>query len=334
MDIIDNDINFEELKLPLVIQSDIFRIRKFPLKELVAMIDSQKLTTIDGSFHPWNKIYQSRIIEALLVGQPPYSIILDGSEEQWYIINGANDLITYHNFFSNKLKLDYIRYASDVYYGCYFKELPSGVKNKLENTPVLATVLNPDTPSLTRLWVYDTHFIHAGIPDRLWNCSKQIFHNEYEELEKLATKSGIYRTKLFWMLTIAEIFKENFRGEEPLDDTLGKLRFNYLLCLTLSLYNDIQKKWTNIYLHKFSDIISIIEQKSESQWPVKKLFCFAILVLLDTIYQTHATSNTVRFNKDWEKVMKATECKGLLFRNYVACVSNIYKIYDSRPDSY
>jgi hypothetical protein len=97
----------------------------------------------------WNNQKQSLLIESILIRIPLPAFYFDGADNnKWQIIDGLQRLCAIKNFVvTQSLKLTGLEYLNQ-FEGYVFKDLPLSFQRQIEETNVIAYVMNSDSPSV------------------------------------------------------------------------------------------------------------------------------------------------------------------------------------------
>lgn len=126
-----------------VIGSADFRMQHFTIRELLDRIDAGQLV---GNIVPekqWPLKKRKMFVESVLCGIPIASIYLNGCRPRWNIIDGVERLHSIKMYADNQLLLEDMTLLPEMYEG-RFNELPSPVKRRFLNTPIIGYVLTTE----------------------------------------------------------------------------------------------------------------------------------------------------------------------------------------------
>ncbi len=95
----------------------------------------------------WSPDKQSRLIESMLIKLPLPAFYFDGTEdEKWLVVDGLQRLSAIKNFVVDQtLKLQGLEFLDHIS-GKTFQELPRNYRRMIEETEIVAYIINPGTP--------------------------------------------------------------------------------------------------------------------------------------------------------------------------------------------
>ena len=178
----------------------------------------------------WDKTRQSRLIESMLLRIPLPTFYFDGSDDEcWLVVDGLQRLNAMKAFIIDQsLKLTNLEYFGE-FTGLKFSELPRNMMRRLEETQIIANVIQPGTPDEVKFTIFKRintggfylnaqeirHAIFHGIPsnfiEKLANLhSFQYFHINSK---RMLDQELVTRFVAFYILK-----PENYR--ERMDDFL------------------------------------------------------------------------------------------------------------------
>lgn len=178
----------------------------------------------------WDKTRQSRLIESMLLRIPLPTFYFDGSDDEcWLVVDGLQRLNAMKAFIIDQsLKLTNLEYFGE-FTGLKFSELPKNMMRRLEETQIIANVIQPGTPDEVKFTIFKRintggfylnaqeirHAIFHGIPsnfiEKLANLhSFQYFHINSK---RMLDQELVTRFVAFYILK-----PENYR--ERMDDFL------------------------------------------------------------------------------------------------------------------
>lgn len=302
-----------------------FRTRIFVVSELMDMLVSGRLRLIDN-YVSWSRDQKSAAIESVLMGLPPGSIIIDGSDHDWYVVEGAEILEAYLDFYNDGLSLTDVNFKMSDYAGMLFSQLPLKLISRFLNCEIVSIVVNPDTSDLCRLWIYNTSLIKSSNEDKLWKCAEVIYNRQFDELEHFAHKCNVRSLRNLWIMMLAIyyndfFYSENLRRRAKFED----MNFNMFKCIALirmyEMISDLSPDYT-----LFMDISYQINRilRRYSWWESDKRECFIIVVSLMIFDKREFRSEHILiFNDIWKENTYSGKLN--LFSDYVTIVNEIYK---------
>lgn len=95
----------------------------------------------------WSNARQSRLIESMLIKLPLPAFYFDGTrEDRWLVVDGLQRLSAIKNFVvDDKLRLEGLEFLDNIE-GKKFSELPRTYRRMIEETEIMAYIINPGTP--------------------------------------------------------------------------------------------------------------------------------------------------------------------------------------------
>lgn len=96
----------------------------------------------------WSAEKQSRLIESMLIKLPLPAFYFDGTEdEKWLVVDGLQRLSAIKNFVVDQtLRLQGLEFLHNIV-GKKFDELPRTYRRMIEETEIVAYIINPGTPA-------------------------------------------------------------------------------------------------------------------------------------------------------------------------------------------
>lgn len=143
----------------------------------------------------WQPQQQSRFIESLIVGQPQPALFFDGSQTEWYIVDGRKRLTALSDFVQGRFALQSLYFLGDMYENQHFDQLPLLVRRKILNFKFEVNLLNPNTPDLVRYGVY-TGLLAKGNSDVSNPCRDFLFPEGFKTLKRLYRETNPRRSGL------------------------------------------------------------------------------------------------------------------------------------------
>ena len=315
----------------------IFRTRVFRVSELIDIFRAKKLRFIgEEPFIKWELSQKAPVIESILWGLPVRSIMIDGSDSLWYVVEGAEVLSAIFEYVSDGFSLDYVSFPVGKYSGVKFSELPLRYRSLLYNLEVTATMINPGTPNLQRLSLYNTSLLKIGKNEHLWNCAKIVYPVAFEALSEKAIEFGIADPQIFLRLLIARIFAERLKsGFSTKDQALAEMRFDLFECMLLDYFDMIDIFIKIIPAEQravMGQLAAYIKRNSNNTkiWDEKKRTIFTLVLGLLTdsprIYDLLEFGNLFyEFRKAWTDSGRRGVRIGPLYADYAKKTSVIYK---------
>lgn len=310
-----------------------FRTRIFRVSELVNMLQSGKLQLIGGKpFKRWSLSHKSRVIESLILGLPADTVIIDGSESCWYMVDGAEFISAIRDYVNGSFRLSYVNFDMSEYAGAKFSELPLNMQSRLANLEIIATVLNPDTPDIHKLGVYNASLLKIGKERVLWSCTEAVYPESFKKIQSLASVLDVDNPHLLWRLMIAIFFDQRFvTGEFSSFINLGGTRYDMFESLLLDRI-DVVIACVRQRLSGSSGLLTdmarfvqaAIDDDSQIVWTEKKRTVFTIVTALVGIASPGISQDgfVARFKRAWKRNLGVGV--GHLYRDYAAKSSAIY----------
>lgn len=186
----------------------------------------------------WDKTRQSRLIESMLLRIPLPTFYFDGSDDEcWLVVDGLQRLNAMKAFIIDQsLKLTNLEYFGE-FTGLKFSELPRNMMRRLEETQIIANVIQPGTPDEVKFTIFKRintggfylnaqeirHAIFHGIPsnfiEKLANLhSFQYFHINSK---RMLDQELVTRFVAFYILK-PEKYRE--RMDDFLESVMSHLR--------------------------------------------------------------------------------------------------------------
>ncbi|CAM3930783.1 DUF262 domain-containing protein [Mucilaginibacter galii] len=148
----------------------------------------------------WDRTKQSRLIESILIRFPLPAFYFDGSDKNnWLVVDGLQRLSSIRNFMLTKtLKLTNLEFLAQLE-GFGFDDLDRSLQRQIEETQIIAYVINPGTPDDVKFNIFKR--INTGglvltaqeIRHALYQGKPSKFIAELSDLEqfKIATNYSI-----------------------------------------------------------------------------------------------------------------------------------------------
>ncbi len=312
--------------------STMFRTRIFRVSELIDMLKERKLRLVgDKPFKKWSISHKSRVIECLLLGLPADSIIIDGSESVWYLVDGAELISTIYEYVTNSFSLKNVNFDISEYANASFDALPLHLRGRLYNLEIIGTIINPDTSPIHKLGIYGSSLLKIGKEKELWRCTQAVYPDSFRKIQAFAYSLDIEDSHLLWQIMVAVLFAQRFRtGKFELNVNLSGTRFDMLECIMLERFEvayeffshdkSISRDALPVMAH---DIQEVLNEQEEWTYKKKTIFTIVTSLLYPSVDKFDKEAFLKRFERAWKKNSRIGV--GHLFRDYAVKSSAIFK---------
>ncbi|MEI6646694.1 MAG: DUF262 domain-containing protein [bacterium] len=135
---------------------------------------TQNVYVLDPEFQRdfiWDELKQSRLIESAMMRIPlPVFYLAEIADGKIVVVDGLQRLSTFRRFLAGDLRLRGLEYASDMN-GKSFADLPSTVKNRVEDTNLTLYLIDSKVPDQTKVDIFER--VNSGEPltkQQMRNC--------------------------------------------------------------------------------------------------------------------------------------------------------------------
>lgn len=229
----------------------------------------------------WTPDKQSRLIESMLIKLPLPAFYFDGTEdEKWLVVDGLQRLTAIKNFVVDEsLRLQGLEFLENIN-GRIFSELPRNYRRMIEETEIVAYIINPGTPADVKFNIFKRintgglvlepqeirHALNQGIP------SKFVANLAKLESFKEATQNVIAPDRMLdreFVTRFLAFYLNGPKGYKPDLDTFMTLSMGQLNTKTQDELNNIMTafdramKLSKIIFDKwaFRKVYSITERR-------------------------------------------------------------------------
>lgn len=223
----------------------------------------------------WTPDKQSRLIESMLIKLPLPAFYFDGTEdEKWLVVDGLQRLSAIKNFVVDQsLRLQGLEFLEAVN-GKTFSELPRNYRRMIEETEIVAYIINPGTPTDVKFNIFKRintgglvlepqeirHALNQGVPSK--------FVAQLAQLEsfKDATQNVISPDRMLdreFVTRFLAFYLNGPQGYRPDHDTFMTTSMGLLKTKTNEELNVIMKAFDNAM--KLSKIIF-------DKWAFRKVY--------------------------------------------------------------
>lgn len=186
----------------------------------------------------WDKTRQSRLIESMLLRIPLPTFYFDGSDDEcWLVVDGLQRLNAMKAFIIDQsLKLINLEYFGE-FTGLKFSELPRNMMRRLEETQIIANVIQPGTPDEVKFTIFKRintggfylnaqeirHAIFHGIPSNFIEELANLHSFQYFHInsKRMLDQELVTRFVAFYILK-PEKYRE--RMDDFLESVMSHLR--------------------------------------------------------------------------------------------------------------
>lgn len=120
----------------------------------------------------WPLDKQSKLIESLLMRIPlPVFYLAERDDGKIIVIDGLQRLTTIHHFLENKFALRALDNANEVFKAKRFKNLPTKLQKRIEDTELILYILDEKVPARAKLDIFER--VNGGTPlsrQQMRNC--------------------------------------------------------------------------------------------------------------------------------------------------------------------
>jgi hypothetical protein len=173
------------------------------VSEVVKRIDSNRYI-LDPDFQRdfvWPNQKQSKLIESCIMRIPlPVFYVAEAPDGRIIVVDGLQRLTTFSRFINNQLKLQGLASGEDgkgshALEGKYFKDLPLGLQERVQDTQLIMYILDAKAPERARLDIFDR--VNSGEPltrqqmrNALYNGTATIWLKEAAESDVFQAVTG------------------------------------------------------------------------------------------------------------------------------------------------
>lgn len=146
-----DDVSQQEITEPFDPKSIDINSKTLTLDNLIKRLRENEIDLnpeFQRSGNLWSPEQQSRLIESLLIRIPLPAFYFDGTnDERWLVVDGLQRLSAIKNFVvENKLRLTGLEFLEKKIGGLTFSQLPRPYQRQIEETNIVAYIINPGTP--------------------------------------------------------------------------------------------------------------------------------------------------------------------------------------------
>ena len=219
----------------------------------------------------WTHEQQSQLIESLLIRIPLPAFYFDGTnDERWLVVDGLQRLSAIKNFVvKNELKLTGLEFLEKKIGGLTFSQLPRPYQRQIEETNIVAYIINPGTPEDVKFNIFKRintggkqlelqeirHALNQGLParfiSRLAACKEFIRATQNAvPVERMLDREFVTRFVAFYLFspddyrtdldTFLSRVMKYLRKLSPYD--LFKIEYDFKAAMNLARF--IFTRWT------------------------------------------------------------------------------------------
>ncbi len=183
----------------------------------------------------WSDQKQSQLIESIMISFPLPAFYFDGTnDDKWLVVDGLQRLSSIRNFVINKsLRLTGLEFLEDLEEK-KFDELPRSLQRKIEETQIIAYIIQPGTPTNVKYNIFKRintgglvltpqeirHALNQGIPARFIKELANV--EEFKKATENRIKTARMLDREFVMRFIAFYLNEPNTYTPDLDSFLNK----------------------------------------------------------------------------------------------------------------
>lgn len=214
--------------------------KTYSLRQIVDMI-GEKDIDLAPDFqrnYVWKDFQRWNLIESLLLGIPLPSFYFNEERDgRLQVVDGVQRLNTINNFYNDRFPLRKLAYLSDLE-GSYFRGLSGVFRRRIQNTQLLAHVIDPQTPYRVKFDVFKRintggsplsaqEIRHCMSKDRSRNFLRNLV--AMPEFERVMGNTVLNHPRMadreiaLRLVAFHIIKKEEYRRYESLDSFLGEV---------------------------------------------------------------------------------------------------------------
>jgi hypothetical protein len=175
------------------------RTEQRSVSEVVKRIDSNRYI-LDPDFQRdfvWPNQKQSKLIESCIMRIPlPVFYVAEAPDGRIIVVDGLQRLTTFSRFINNQLKLQGLASGGDgngshALEGRYFKDLPLGLQERVQDTQLIMYILDAKAPERARLDIFDR--VNSGEPLTRQQMRNALYNGTATIWLKDAAESDVFR---------------------------------------------------------------------------------------------------------------------------------------------